>query len=86
MNLEFNVVMIEVSLHAFAIHLEDVEVHDGKASVPPVIATCKLVIVDVEDVVYEMKVVFNLLVPCNMKAALSLSDSCVEVRHLGSEN
>ena len=81
MHIKVNVVVVEVVLHPFAIDVEGVCVHDGQASSPFLVAICQIVSGGVEDIVDEIKVVFDLLVAFDVEAVWSFSDSRFEIRH-----
>lgn len=72
--LQLNIVMIEICLHVLAIDIEDIQVHDGEASLPSLIALSKLVVLQVEDIINEVKVVLNLFVPFHMEAAFGFGN------------
>lgn len=73
-HLQLNVVVIKVFLHLLAIDVEDVEVHDGEASLPSLEGLGQVVVRDVEDSVDEGEVVFDLLVTLNVKPTRSLNN------------
>ena len=71
--------MIEVLLHLVSVDVVDVQVHDGKATAPALIAAGQLGVGSVEDPIKECEVVLDLLVSFDVKAILGLLDGSLEV-------
>lgn len=61
-NLESDAVMIKVLLHLIAVQVENIQVHDGEAAPPGLVALSQLHVGNVEDAIEELEVIFNLFV------------------------
>jgi hypothetical protein len=86
---EFNAMVLEVCLHLPAIDVVDVQICHSETSLPSLVATSKIGVVNIEDSIHKREVIFDLLVSFNMKAdvtrgSLCFSDCCFETRHFES--
>lgn len=71
MDRQGHVVVVEVGLHVFAIDIVDVQVHNGEATAPSLVAVGKLRVGGVEDAIHEGEVIFDLLVTLDVEAVSS---------------
>lgn len=89
MNDQLDLVMLEVLLHLLAIDIVDVQISDGQASLPSLVAIGKLWILGVEDTVHDCEVILDLLISLDMESDMGgrgggLRDGGFEVRHVES--
>lgn len=83
-HLELDAVVVAVGLQLPPVEVENVEVHDGQAPLPPIVALGQLAIFDVEDAVEELKVVLDLFVAAHGEAPGCGLDGCLHVGHFGA--
>ena len=80
---KIQVVVAEVLLHLCPVNVEDVQVHDGQTTAPPLVAVGQMDVLRIEDAIEEGEVVFNLLVALDVETSLGLNNRRFEVRHRG---
>ena len=76
-------VVVKVALHDGAVELVHVEVHDGQAALPSLVAAGQLRVGRVEDAVEELKVVLDLFVAADGEALGRGLDGGFHVGHGG---
>lgn len=81
MEVKTDLVVIKVLLHSLTIDVEDVQVHDGQAATPFLVAIGEITSRCVKDVVDEGEVVLDLLVALDVETLGGLNDCCFEIRH-----
>jgi hypothetical protein len=68
---QLETIVLEVPLHLLSVHIVDVLVRDGEASLPLLVAVCEIGVLGVEDAVDEREVVFDLLVAFDVEAGVA---------------
>ena len=82
MDVEIDIVVVEISLHLLAIQIEDVQIHNGQATSPSLVAVGECLVAPVEDAIDEGKVVFDFLITLDMEAIGRLGNGSLKIRHV----
>jgi archaellum biogenesis ATPase FlaH len=78
-NRQWQVVVVEVLLHVLAVDVENVQIHNGKAATPALVALGEIIVLGVEDTIKEREVIFDLLITLDVETILGLDNGSLEV-------
>jgi hypothetical protein len=76
---QWQVVVVEVLLHVLAIDVEYVQIHNGKAATPALVALGEVIVLGVEDTIEKREIVFDLLVTLNVETIFGLDNGSLKV-------
>jgi hypothetical protein len=76
---QWQVVVVEVLLHVLAVDVENVQIHNGKAATPALVALGEIIVLGVENTIEEREVIFDLLVTLNVETIFGLDNGSLKV-------
>jgi hypothetical protein len=76
---QWQVVVVEILLHVLAVNVEYVQIHNGKAATPALVALGEIIVLGVENTIEEREVIFDLLVTLDVETVLGLDNGSLEV-------